>query len=155
MSYLFVDWLLFVNHVVSLNKQGPNKQLIRLLSQGTKITIRYLYLNKLQILVKMLLVKLRLVIEEINLWVFSPDSTFSNIWIYGNKFAVQWLNSNSSNLDCYKFTRLYEIQNLTLSERMPPYSRHHKYSKKIEFCSNCKSKFPTFARIKTQKLSFS
>ena len=49
---------------------------------------------------------------------------------------------------------------------MPPYSRHHKYSKKIEcrhtggkkkkkipdFCSNFKSKFPTFAGIKTQKL---
>ena len=58
---------------------------------------------------------------------------------------------------------------LTLSERMPPYSRHHKYSKRIEcrrieaakiktipdFCSNCKSKFPIFARIKTQKLPFS
>ena len=46
---------------------------------------------------------------------------------------------------------------LILSERMP---RHHKYSKRIEcrhtsgkkkkildFCSSCKSKFPTFARI--------
>ena len=56
---------------------------------------------------------------------------------------------------------------LTLSERMPPYSRHYKYSKKIEcrhtggkkkipdFCSNCKSKFPTFAGIKTRKLPFS
>ena len=57
---------------------------------------------------------------------------------------------------------------LTLSERMTPYSRHHKYSKKIEcrhtggkkkkisdFCSNCKSKFPTFAGIATQILPFS
>ena len=66
---------------------------------------------------------------------------------------------------------------LTLSERMPPYSRHHIDSKRIEcrhrggknknnsrlllelkikipdICSNCKSKFPTFARIKTQKLT--
>ena len=47
---------------------------------------------------------------------------------------------------------------LTLSERMPPYSRHHKYSKKIE-CRHTggkkKQKFPTFAGIKTQKLPFS
>ena len=33
---------------------------------------------------------------------------------------------------------------------MPPYSRHHKYSKKIQAAK--KEKFPTFAGIKTQKL---
>ena len=47
---------------------------------------------------------------------------------------------------------------LTLGERMPPYSRRHKYSKKIE-CRRTggkkKKKFPTLAGIKIQKLSFS
>ena len=40
---------------------------------------------------------------------------------------------------------------LTLSERMPPYSRHRKYSKKVE-CRHTggKKKFPTFARIVNQ-----
>ena len=58
-----------------------------------------------------------------------------------------------------KRTRLREIgidsgKRLTLSERMPPYSRHRKYSKKIE-CRHTggkKKKFPTFAGIKTQIL---
>ena len=59
---------------------------------------------------------------------------------------------------CYSWeTHLSEELMLTLSERMPPYSRHHKYSKKIE-CRHTggkKKKFPTFAGIKTQKLPFS
>ena len=70
---------------------------------------------------------------------------------------------NGDRCDLRPWTRkvsnqLYELRGksrfLTLSGRMPPYSRHHRYSTKIE-CRHTggkKKKFQTFAEIETQKL---